>query len=228
MGVVPVEHVVLLDFPAGGVHIDPVGDVADLEAHDVPRARLQVQRQQRDGRVVGHGDWPAAQVDRVVVHERQQVAFDALLARQFVQFAVGRAVLGRRVGEQRHQHDRPAGHPPTPPRVAPLQARPAEGAGAGQDAQDGRRRERVAGVDRQADRGERGEHDDRDDAHTRPEERAAAQPHVSGVDARRGLTSAHHDYSCLVREACRARPRSPGCRGELRSRKPGAPPMFAC
>ena len=70
------------------------------------------------GRVVGHADRPAAEGDRAVVDERQQVVFDALLAREFVQFAVRRAVLGRRVGDQRDEHERPAGHPPAPARVA--------------------------------------------------------------------------------------------------------------
>ncbi len=148
-----------------------------LRAADPCGARAQVEREQRDRRVVGDADGPAAEVDRRRCPTSAiEVAFDLLLAREFVQFVVRGAVLRRRVGEQARA--RPARRSPSTSAAACPRAgapssrtrRPAE------DAQDRRSEERVAGVDRQPDGREGGEHDDRQHAGRRPRQRPPRQP----------------------------------------------------
>ena len=105
-------------------------------------------------------------------------------ARQFAQFACGLSDTepGRRRAAPPARAPRPAIHQRR--RGSPRgQARPAEHAGAAEDAQDRGREERVAGVDRQADRGERGEHDHRD--HARDAPRAARGGAATAATARR-------------------------------------------
>jgi len=58
--------------------------------------------------------------------------------------------------------------------VAALKARPAEHAGAEEDAEDRRRQKGVAGVDRKAERRERDEHGHRDRPGDRPRDRPVA------------------------------------------------------
>ena len=82
--------------------------------------------------------------------ERDEIVLDRLLARQFVQFAVRRAVLGGRVGEQRDAARAP--RPPSTSAAARLRAArrvQPNTPGAAEHAQDRRREERVARVDRQ-------------------------------------------------------------------------------
>jgi hypothetical protein len=128
--------------------------------------------------------------------------FDRAGCAQFVQFAVGRAVLGWNVGEQRHEHERAAGHPPAPPRVLAREARPAEHARAAEHAQDRRREERVAGVDRQPGRGECGEHDDREHAGNGAEQRPPRSHHSDSTPPRAAPTSTGGRRISPIRRGC--------------------------
>ena len=85
-----------------------------------------------------------------------------------------RAILGGGEGQEADEHERAAGHPPAPVRVALRKARPAECAGAAEHAQDGGREEGVARVDGQAGRREDGEHEDHHHTGARPQQRAPA------------------------------------------------------
>src|SRR5665213_112284 len=111
MRVVGIEHVVVFHFSARGVDVGAGGDLMGFGADDVTRARFQVEREERDRRVVGHADGLAAASDGVVGDEREEVVLNRLLTGEFGEFAVRRVVLGGGGGEERHEHERTAGHP---------------------------------------------------------------------------------------------------------------------
>ena len=155
--VVRVEHVVVFDLACSpGRRRRRRRSCPTSRADDVRRARLQVQRQQRDRARGWAPHRAAAQADRAVVDERQQVVLDALLARQFAQFAVRAVVLRGRVGDERDEHERAAGHPPAPARGRPRARRVQPNTPAPQNTHRiAAVRKRVARVDRQPGDGER-------------------------------------------------------------------------
>ena len=125
------------------------------------------------GRVVGDADRLAARGDRAAVDQRERVRSGCSAGAQVVQFVVRCPVLRGDVGQQCHEHQRGARHPPAPARVAGGSSSPAAEAGAAEDAQQRRREEGVARVDRQSDAREGGEDEHRHDAQRwRPAARA--------------------------------------------------------
>ena len=108
------------------------------------RARLQVQREQRDGRVVGHAHGAAAQRDRVVGHEREQVVFDAAAGARVCPVRGGPSGTARaRRRPAPHEHERRRRHPPAPS---------ADRRAAGASSRTRRRRRRCTGSPRRGTR----------------------------------------------------------------------------
>ncbi len=145
------------------------------------------------GAWLGTPDGPAAQVDRPGVHERcrgllRSVSWRASLSSSRCADAVLGGGVGQRARPPRprpaaiHQRRRrsPAGSPVQPNTPAPQKI-----------AEDGRRQEGVAGVDRQPDRREGGEDDHRQHARRGARQGPAAQPRTGDSTPPSGRSDEH-------------------------------------
>ena len=180
-------------------------------ADDVRRARLQVQRQQRDGRVVGHPHRAAAQRDRVVATSASRSPSMLCWRARLSSSRCAARYCDGRVGEQRDEHERRRRPSTASARVAGRQPRPAEHARRRRTGTGSPRRGTRSGCRSAGRRGERGEHEHREHAGDGARERArvAATAARAPRRARRRRAPAGAGSRRCAAGCTRARSRSP-------------------